>query len=82
MQSFLSWARCVSPTRKPNISPLMFGTYRCPDHEPANFGLKEQAARTYVGLMVQPFERSTFGARSPAPAPLACDSDRDDRSVP
>jgi sterol desaturase/sphingolipid hydroxylase (fatty acid hydroxylase superfamily) len=41
-----------------NISPLMdlmFGTYRCPDHEPAAFGIEGPAARTYVGHMVRPF---------------------------
>jgi sterol desaturase/sphingolipid hydroxylase (fatty acid hydroxylase superfamily) len=41
-----------------NISPLMdilFGTYRCPDHEPEHFGLNEPAPATYLGHMVQPF---------------------------
>lgn len=41
-----------------NISPLMdvlFGTYRCPDHEPESFGLHGPAPRTYLGHMVQPF---------------------------
>jgi sterol desaturase/sphingolipid hydroxylase (fatty acid hydroxylase superfamily) len=40
-----------------NLSPLMdilFGTYRCPDHEPEHFGLNEPNPRTYVGHMVQP----------------------------
>ena len=40
-----------------NISPLMdilFGTYRCPDHEPEHFGLSEPTAGTYVSLMIQP----------------------------
>lgn len=40
-----------------NISPLMdvlFGTYRCPDHEPAAFGVHEPIARTYVGQMLHP----------------------------
>jgi sterol desaturase/sphingolipid hydroxylase (fatty acid hydroxylase superfamily) len=40
-----------------NISPLMdilFGTYRCPDHEPAHFGLNEPPPATYLGHMVQP----------------------------
>ena len=42
-----------------NISPLMdllFGTYKCPDHEPAAFGIEGQARRGYVGLMLQPFQ--------------------------
>jgi len=41
-----------------NISPLMdmlFGTYRCPDHEPASFGIKEPIARSYLGQMLHPF---------------------------
>src|SRR5581483_3927825 len=40
-----------------NISPLMdilFGTYRCPDHEPERFGLKEAAPTTYLAHMIQP----------------------------
>jgi sterol desaturase/sphingolipid hydroxylase (fatty acid hydroxylase superfamily) len=41
-----------------NISPLMdllFGTYRCPDHEPARFGIREPIARGYLGQMLHPF---------------------------
>ena len=41
-----------------NLSPLMdilFGTYRCPDHEPEHFGLNEPAPRNYLGHMVRPF---------------------------
>ena len=41
-----------------NISPLMdilFGTYKCPDHEPASFGLKEPMPKSYLGQMVYPF---------------------------
>ena len=41
-----------------NISPLMdilFGTYRCPDHEPEAFGLNEPLPRTYLGHMLRPF---------------------------
>lgn len=40
-----------------NISPLMdliFGTYRCPDHEPAAFGIREDSPDTYAGFMIQP----------------------------
>jgi sterol desaturase/sphingolipid hydroxylase (fatty acid hydroxylase superfamily) len=40
-----------------NISPLMdilFGTYRCPDHEPEHFGLNEPTPTTYLGQLVQP----------------------------
>jgi sterol desaturase/sphingolipid hydroxylase (fatty acid hydroxylase superfamily) len=40
-----------------NISPLMdilFGTYRCPDHEPEHFGLTEPSPRTYLGHLIRP----------------------------
>ena len=40
-----------------NICPIMdilFGTHRCPDHEPEHFGLKEPTPATYLGHMVQP----------------------------
>ena len=40
-----------------NISPLMdiiFGTYRCPDHEPAAFGIHGPSPRTYLGHMIRP----------------------------
>jgi sterol desaturase/sphingolipid hydroxylase (fatty acid hydroxylase superfamily) len=41
-----------------NISPLMdilFGTYRCPDHEPERFGLNDPTPSSYMRHMVQPF---------------------------
>jgi sterol desaturase/sphingolipid hydroxylase (fatty acid hydroxylase superfamily) len=41
-----------------NLSPLMdvlFGTYRCPDHEPTSFGLKEPTPRSYLGHLLGPF---------------------------
>ena len=41
-----------------NISPLMdilFGTYRCPGHEPQSFGLREAMSRNYLGQMLHPF---------------------------
>lgn len=44
-----------------NISPVMdvlFGTYRCPDHEPERFGVNEPVAKNYPGLLLQPFRRS------------------------
>jgi sterol desaturase/sphingolipid hydroxylase (fatty acid hydroxylase superfamily) len=40
-----------------NLSPLMdilFGTYRCPDHEPAQFGIDEPMSNNYLGYMVVP----------------------------
>lgn len=40
-----------------NISPLMdllFGTYRCPDHEPECFGIREASPQTYLGHMLEP----------------------------
>jgi sterol desaturase/sphingolipid hydroxylase (fatty acid hydroxylase superfamily) len=44
-----------------NISPLMdilFGTYRCPDHEPEAFGITEPSPQTYVGHLVGPLTPS------------------------
>ena len=41
-----------------NISPLMdllFGTYRCPDHEPDSFGIAEPIAPSYLGQLLHPF---------------------------
>lgn len=43
-----------------NLSPLMdrlFGTYHCPDHEPAAFGLREPFPRSYLGQLLFPFRR-------------------------
>jgi len=56
-----------------NISPLMdivFGTYRCPDHEPAAVGVSEPMPRTYLGHMVAPLlPRNHQAAPHPAPVP-------------
>ena len=56
-----------------NISPLMdwlFGTYRCPDHEPEHFGIREPIPRSYLGQMVHPFRpRATPDAQPTAEAP-------------
>jgi sterol desaturase/sphingolipid hydroxylase (fatty acid hydroxylase superfamily) len=43
-----------------NISPLMdliFGTYRCPDHEPEELGVAEPMPKSYLGQMIYPFRR-------------------------
>lgn len=43
-----------------NLSPLMdllFGTYRCPPHEPADLGISEPISRNYFGQMLHPFRR-------------------------
>lgn len=43
-----------------NISPLMdvvFGTYKCPDHEPQAVGISEPISRTYLGQLIHPFRR-------------------------
>ena len=45
-----------------NLSPLMdiaFGTYRCPDHEPEAFGIREPISQNYLGQMLHPFRRRT-----------------------
>ncbi len=47
-----------------NISPLMdllFGTYRCPDHEPERFGVQEPMPRSYLGQLLHPFRRKREG---------------------
>ncbi len=44
-----------------NISPLMdilFGTYRCPDHEPLALGVEEPMPRSYLGQLLWPFRRN------------------------
>jgi sterol desaturase/sphingolipid hydroxylase (fatty acid hydroxylase superfamily) len=54
-----------------NISPLMdllFGTYRCPDHEPASVGLREPIPRSYVAQMLHPFLPRKAAHRSPSVA--------------
>jgi sterol desaturase/sphingolipid hydroxylase (fatty acid hydroxylase superfamily) len=55
-----------------NISPLMdilFGTYRCPDHEPERFGVKEPTPRNYLSHMVLPLlPRKRGMAVNPPPA--------------
>src|SRR6185503_13801852 len=43
-----------------NISPLMdlmFGTYKCPDHEPAALGIDEPIPNNYVAHLLHPFKR-------------------------
>lgn len=52
-----------------NISPLMdilFGTYRCPDHEPEAFGISEPIQRSYLGQLIHPFKPTTS---PPTPTP-------------
>jgi sterol desaturase/sphingolipid hydroxylase (fatty acid hydroxylase superfamily) len=56
-----------------NISPLMdllFGTYRCPDHEPAAFGVSEPMPKSYLGQMLHPFRPR----RAASVAPSATDN--------
>lgn len=43
-----------------NVSPLMdvlFGTYRCPDHEPAALGVSEPMPASYLGQLLHPLRR-------------------------
>jgi sterol desaturase/sphingolipid hydroxylase (fatty acid hydroxylase superfamily) len=47
-----------------NISPLMdfiFGTYRCPSHEPEALGVSEPMPKTYLGQLLHPFRRTRAG---------------------
>ena len=51
-----------------NISPLMdllFGTYRCPGHEPEHFGLHEPASRNYLVHMIKPLLPKTLTGGRP-----------------
>jgi sterol desaturase/sphingolipid hydroxylase (fatty acid hydroxylase superfamily) len=53
-----------------NISPLMdllFGTYRCPDHEPERFGINQPTPRTYLGFMFRPLLPRTRRAKAIEP---------------
>lgn len=43
-----------------NLSPIMdwiFGTYRCPDHEPEAFGIHEPIRQNYLAQLLHPFRR-------------------------
>jgi sterol desaturase/sphingolipid hydroxylase (fatty acid hydroxylase superfamily) len=54
-----------------NISPLMdlaFGTYRCPDHEPESFGIREPIARGYVAQLLHPFRPARRAVATGSPA--------------
>lgn len=56
-----------------NLSPLMdilFGTYRCPDHEPAAFGIHEPSPRTYLGHMLTPLLPDSGRQHEPAGSTL------------
>jgi sterol desaturase/sphingolipid hydroxylase (fatty acid hydroxylase superfamily) len=56
-----------------NLSPLMdvlFGTYRCPAHEPEHLGLREPSPHGYLGHMLRPL-LPRDRRRSSAPAPVA-----------
>lgn len=49
-----------------NVSPIMdllFGTHTCPDHEPDQFGIKEQFPKTYVGQLIDPMIPNVFKSR-------------------
>lgn len=49
-----------------NISPLMdllFGTYKCPDHEPEELGIKEDFSKNYLGQMLEPMLSEKRGAQ-------------------
>jgi sterol desaturase/sphingolipid hydroxylase (fatty acid hydroxylase superfamily) len=53
-----------------NISPLMdilFGTYRCPNHEPESFGLREPISHSYLGQILHPFLPRKRTGKQPIP---------------
>jgi sterol desaturase/sphingolipid hydroxylase (fatty acid hydroxylase superfamily) len=48
-----------------NISPLMdllFGTYKCPDHEPEAFGLRDPIPQNYLAQLLHPFRSMAVSA--------------------
>lgn len=58
-----------------NLSPIMdlvFGTYRCPEHEPEAFGVHETIPKSYLGQLLHPFRRAR--ERDAAPSPHAARS--------
>lgn len=57
-----------------NISPLMdilFGTYRCPDHEPEHVGVSEPMPQGYFRQLLHPFLRTKPVAKEISPAEAA-----------
>lgn len=59
-----------------NLSPLMdvlFGTYRCPDHEPECFGLNEPSPAGYLGQLLVPLLPRTL-RKGDAQAPTVADA--------
>jgi sterol desaturase/sphingolipid hydroxylase (fatty acid hydroxylase superfamily) len=55
-----------------NISPLMdllFGTYRCPPHEPEAFGLSQPMPKGYLGQLLHPFRPNRAQELVPSPSP-------------
>lgn len=72
-----------------NISPLMdilFGTYRCPNHEPDHFGLNEPAPRAYLGHLLRPLlprrRRDPVHPTAPAGAETVLEDVRVAREMP
>ncbi len=61
-----------------NISPLMdilFGTYRCPAHEPEAFGVSEEMPKTYFGQLLHPFRQSRPGNTADSARPVILPSE-------
>lgn len=59
-----------------NISPLMdllFGTYTCPDHEPAHVGLADPIAPGYFSQLLHPFLPKKKVPPTPIPASQTAD---------
>jgi sterol desaturase/sphingolipid hydroxylase (fatty acid hydroxylase superfamily) len=63
-----------------NISPLMdilFGTYRCPHHEPEHFGINEPTPKTYLGQLIRPLLPRSANRRSTAQLELSTSVESD-----
>jgi hypothetical protein len=49
---------------------VIFGTYRCPDHEPERFGIKEPTPWSYVGFMFRPLLPRLRTRKAEVPIPV------------
>lgn len=57
-----------------NISPLMdviFGTYRCPAHEPESFGVTDYSPRGYFAQLLYPLVPRKWWHRQNKPEAIA-----------
>ena len=53
-------AFAISPK---SLMDLIFGTYRCPDHEPESFGIQEPVPRGYFAQLLYPMLPRKWGQK-------------------